>query len=363
MWWDAPQSAKPVKPLLAAGAVVVVSAAVFWNLDRPNPKRAVALRESVTPQAVASGLDSRFALWRQGLKVAAAYPIFGYGAGQLLDALALARRPHDPEARLRHRDVHQDFIQTAAESGWPALILYLALLARGGVLMARSIRGHPRGSPERALRFALAAGAIAFLLHGFVDFPLSRSVPRLLAFAMIGLAAGPALVSPNDTDALKGRGTFVPAALILIFLAAAFYLGAVRETAIGYRLRDFQKARTAGNTVRAQAICLRHIGDPAARGRHAVCVPTMVRAMGSDARGFVDRLAAEQPGDYKIAEIRATFLAEHGFYPEACAEVARGRALRTTYAPWRRLVDYALKHAETPEAVAACERVRDRASE
>jgi len=83
--------------------------------------------------------------------------------------LAAKRRPDDPEAKFMHTDVHQDYIQTAAEYGLPALILYLALLAYLFWLGSKAIRNLAPDDPQKIYRLALMAGALAWYAERRLD--------------------------------------------------------------------------------------------------------------------------------------------------------------------------------------------------
>lgn len=102
----------------------------------------------------APGVQHRLAWWKAAGLMAADAPWLGLGPGSYAYALS-AYAPGRPE--LSSLFAHQHFLESAAERGWPWLALWIAGL---GVLLAR-------GSPFK--RF----GAVAALVHGLVDYPLS----------------------------------------------------------------------------------------------------------------------------------------------------------------------------------------------
>lgn len=102
----------------------------------------------------APGVVHRLAWWKAAWFMAADAPWLGLGPGAYAYALP-AYTAGRPELSTLY--AHQHLLESAAERGWPWLALWVAGLA---VLLAR-------GSPYK--RF----GAVAALVHGLVDYPLS----------------------------------------------------------------------------------------------------------------------------------------------------------------------------------------------
>ena len=100
------------------------------------------------------GVVHRLAWWKAAWLMAADAPWLGLGPGAYAYALP-AYAQGRPE--LSTLFAHQHALETAAERGWPWLLLWFSGLT---VLLAR-------GSPFK--RF----GAVAALVHGLVDYPLS----------------------------------------------------------------------------------------------------------------------------------------------------------------------------------------------
>lgn len=99
-------------------------------------------------------VQHRLVWWKAAWLMAADAPWFGLGPGSYMYALPAYAAGH-PE--LNSLFAHQHLLESAAERGWPWLLLWMAGLS---VLLTR-------GSPFK--RF----GAFAALVHGLVDYPLS----------------------------------------------------------------------------------------------------------------------------------------------------------------------------------------------
>ena len=146
----------------------------------------------------------RLAWWSAAWRMAADAPWRGLGPGAFayaLPAYAAAR----PE--LSTLFAHQHFLETAAERGWPYLLLWLSGL---GFLLRRA---------DPSKRF----GPVAALAHGLVDYPLS--VPSV--FWLFCLSVGWSL-SESEEAAAVPAGRKVPAlaaALVAAGLAAYWVAG------------------------------------------------------------------------------------------------------------------------------------------
>ncbi len=139
--------------------------------------------------------------WKAAWRMAASAPWLGLGPGSFAYALP-AHVPVRPE--LSTLFAHQHFLETAAERGWPYLLLWIVGLA---VLLKPAPAGR---------RF----GPAAALIHGLVDYALS--VPGVFWL----FCASTALASPDT-----GRSVNVPLrwrpVLCAVILAAASVSGVV----------------------------------------------------------------------------------------------------------------------------------------
>jgi O-antigen ligase len=122
----------------------------------------------------AQGLsERRLALWHDALSIARQHPITGAGPGSF--ALESPVATADPDAAF----AHNEYLEQAAETGIPALLLLMCLFAWGLVRLSVA-----RG-PNRSKALALA-GWSAMGVHASVDYILHFAVIPMVAVALIG---------------------------------------------------------------------------------------------------------------------------------------------------------------------------------
>ena len=138
-------------------------------------------------------------LWKAALAVAAERPFLGEGPGQF-DRGFLRHDFPAPAGMLPTRyglsnaHAHSEPLQVAAESGWPALVLYVLAL---GATLRRSWRGPPCPWREAAL-----AAALAILAQSLVDNVFALPAIEWLFFTALGASAG----TPPLPAVLSGIG-------------------------------------------------------------------------------------------------------------------------------------------------------------
>ena len=120
----------------------------------------------------------------RALELAKDFPVFGAGPG----SFALAFPPYRTDAISAFFDhAHNDYVQFAAESGFPGLAILAAfvILSLGAALLAQWKRRDPL---MRGMSFACIMGVTAILIHSWVDFNLQ--IPANAALFMVLLALG-----------------------------------------------------------------------------------------------------------------------------------------------------------------------------
>lgn len=200
LWWT-----RSVGAWLGLSAAVLlhrrgVGPAAFWAGAAVGAAGLVAAYAKLHSPEVLHRLEWWTAAWR----MAASAPWLGLGPGSFAYALPahVAARPE-----LNSLYAHSHFLETAAEKGWPYLLVWAAGLAS----MLR------RAAPSR--RF----GPVAALAHGVVDYPLS--VPGVFWLFCLSTA----LCLPESEEGAAVRGSrklpWTAFTLVLAWLAASWTLG------------------------------------------------------------------------------------------------------------------------------------------
>jgi len=242
------------------GFLLGLGLALLLGFSLPGPQNPVGLRlvgrvaSLAQPGEAAQG---RALMAGTALQVAVEHPLLGCGGGCFTGAFLVAQGPRlaadaSQPYRFTH-DAHCDPLQLAAESGWPALALYLLCL---GLALA-GLWGQ-----RNSLGLALAAGLLGLALHGCLHFPLSV-VPSAAGFwLLLGWArslSGGAIwqLSPAPARAL---------ALAALFLCLAAALAFGRSMAADHAFHQGMNAMAQGQPGLAlpglQGAVDREPGDP-----------------------------------------------------------------------------------------------------
>ncbi len=174
-----------------------------------------------------ANLDFRQPIFKDTLRMIGDAPLTGIGLGHFAAVF-----PHYRESSLRAAEVlhpESDWLMTAAECGWPSVVLLLGLAVWFLVNCWRA-----RAEEDGLLRWTVASAIAAALLHAVLDVPWRR--PALGWFLMVvALAVVPRAGGlPRFPQVL--RAAQILAGLVL--LAAGVYLGwqnATQRPPLAYR--------------------------------------------------------------------------------------------------------------------------------
>jgi len=126
----------------------------------------------------------RFLIWEQSWELWKHSPWYGNGLGTYWFTYAAYRLAYDVGGGGYF--AHNDYLQILIESGWPALLLLLAVLAALLVLFAKTYRGASTSRAAKIESAGIFAALLSVFLHSVFDFNL-YSMPTMI---LAGLAMG-----------------------------------------------------------------------------------------------------------------------------------------------------------------------------
>jgi O-antigen ligase len=161
----------------------------------------------------------RFTFYKDAMKLAADYPLFGAGGGGWY--ALYEKYQNNPYTS---RQVHSFFLQYLVEAGWVGLILFIGLI---GFILYRYIRHHIRALPEqRENRLIFLIAVAALLVHSCIDFEMSYAYLSVLVFLCLGgLAAafGDKPVAPGELR-VPSRWRLVYPSLLSVLAVILFFV-------------------------------------------------------------------------------------------------------------------------------------------
>ncbi|MEW6059681.1 MAG: O-antigen ligase family protein [Actinomycetota bacterium] len=204
-------SRKSLGVLLAAalipGTVLAIAALTSTRIDS-------ALQARVSPASIETGPQLRIEAARLAVHLMATHPLTGVGYGQ-----AAKYAPSDPSLGIEF-DTHNEYLRIGAESGIPALLLFVALVAvclrSGGRLMSADRSSATAGAFIAVVGFAVSL----FVMQGLRSFEFSAPWMLLMGL-LVGAAARPGPTttiqeapktpgSDSDPSSAQGAGTHPP---------------------------------------------------------------------------------------------------------------------------------------------------------
>ncbi|MDE2489444.1 MAG: O-antigen ligase family protein [Elusimicrobia bacterium] len=280
LWWT-----RSVGAWLGLSAALVlnrrtVGAAAFWAGAAAGFAALVAAYAKLQSPEVLH----RLAWWGAAWRMSWSAPWLGLGPGSFAYALPafVGARPE-----LSSLYAHQHFLETAAERGWPYLLLWVAGLA---ALLRRA---------EPAKRF----GPLAALIHGLVDYPLS--VPGV--FWLFCLSAAWALPESEEAVAVRGRRKLPAAALALALAAAGAWWAAGNWRADRLRAAAVETISEGGGPARAEALLeASEAVRPHPETARLLAELELMRASGPDAPERLSAAAADLERSVSLDPYRAS---------------------------------------------------------
>jgi len=159
---------KRLKSLLTAAVVSVVILPLVpssaWR--RFEGLQWVTNAETIQYADPEGSADARYNIWRVARQIIKENPITGIGLGAYQRAhAAYTGRILVPPAARGFRDTHSTYLNVAAETGIPGLVVFLGMI--GAVVAGAELTRRRAPNSVRARQiFALELGLLAFMLHG-----------------------------------------------------------------------------------------------------------------------------------------------------------------------------------------------------
>ncbi len=263
----------------------------------------VLFSQTILPR-LSSNLESdhstmfRLYIWDATLKMAQARPLNGWGIGSFPSVFT-------QYAQIGYtRSAHQSWLQIAAESGFPALIL---LLAACGLAFSRGWKA------LRTSHWPVAAGALgaltAFIVHNFTDSGWGIvSIGVLLMLVLAVLEAGDWRLEASEREAKSA----IHWPLLLTALPLAFGSWIYQNAQAGEDLRMQSRERMSrGLSSTAVELAREATQADALSTRMLANLGGALEETGQDARGIYERSTKLQPTralnwlDLALAQVQA----------------------------------------------------------
>lgn len=159
---------KRVKSLLWAIAVgiVIVPFVPDSAWERFGGMTALTSATTVKDADPEGSAEARYNIWRVARVMISEYPVSGVGLGAYATAHATyAPRVGVPAASQGFKDTHSTYLNVAAETGVPGLVLFMAMILTV-LIPAEVTRRRVRGTQRSTQLLTLELGVLAFLLAG-----------------------------------------------------------------------------------------------------------------------------------------------------------------------------------------------------
>jgi O-antigen ligase len=159
---------KRVKSLLWAAAVsiVIIPFVPKSAWERFSGMKALTSTSTVAQADPEGSAEARYNIWRVARVIIRENPVSGVGLGAYTYVHNItAPRVGVPDAALGKRDTHSTYLNVAAETGFPGLVLFVVMILTVAV-PAERMRRRVRGTPRSGQLLALELGLLGFLLAG-----------------------------------------------------------------------------------------------------------------------------------------------------------------------------------------------------
>jgi O-antigen ligase len=196
LWFVAALASTNRRRLLAFTLAIAVAAVTFTALSPPLRSRARMITGLLRHGEINDAFTGRIVPFLSAWEMSRDHLVTGVGPGAFrsnyfdykirVDATYHDLLPQRYESwslsrRISFGEAHNEFLQTAAETGIPGLVLMLIAI---GLVASRSFGGRTPDQFSRLLALPLAA---SFCVSSLAQFPLRIAAPRLLVLTLVAL--------------------------------------------------------------------------------------------------------------------------------------------------------------------------------
>ena len=240
-----------------AVAVAVIAAIVIANPGqrfedfKHDPASDSSGGASIESHLSSSGGSGRWQFWQAAAKEFETEPVRGGGAGSYEAWWA----QHPKIDAYYIRDAHSLYLETLAELGVIGLLLVVGAIGSG--LVAGVLRLRSRQDRDRSIVAGLIGLFAAYAFAAGIDWMWELTVVSVVAFAALGLLAGPAALVSADTSPRLGTPIRAVVVVVCGFVLLAQSITFLAQT----RIRDSQQAvaRADSETALTDALAARAI--------------------------------------------------------------------------------------------------------
>ena len=321
--------------LVALAVVAVVAGLVFAHplrrfeeFKRPPDSQA----QQVQSHLLSGGGNGRWQLWEQAIDEFRSRPLIGRGAGSFGEWWA----QHRPIG-LAAQDAHSLYAETLGELGLVGFVLLVGAFVAGLATAARRLV-RLRGD-DRVTLAAVTAAFVAYAAAAGIDWMWELTIVSVVAFACLGLAAGPAtvvgvrprLALPDERPERRyGRFGLGVVAIVGGWLAICAIAVPLLS---GLRISSSQDAAGAGDLAAAvkDAADARSIQPWSATPYEQLALVEEQAGHSGAARAWIQKAIARDRNDWRLWLIAARIEAEQGDIAAARRSLDEVRALNPRY--------------------------------
>jgi hypothetical protein len=138
----------------------------------------------------ATSAGARLVYWKAAIQVANAHPLVGAGPGTFAKTFAPIKPPEAEMARL----VHNDYLEQACDSGWPAFVFFVGLVGSALLFSHKAV--------TKSLYHLLSwLGVLGWALQSCVEFGLYIPAISWSAFVLLGWLLGSRIAIDSPSPA------------------------------------------------------------------------------------------------------------------------------------------------------------------